>query len=392
MHENSSAEQADVVVVGGGPAGSAVALRLARQNARVVQLERRVFLDPHNDPIRSGEGLVPGTVRELAALGIDAGAPPWLLSRVQQVRVCWLDGAWTREEIAGRGGIVQIDRELFDYHLFRAAGQAGADGRQGWSARRLYRDGRGRVAGVVAQPPGDHPPQLIRAPIVVDAGGRNALTIRELDLRVQGAGCDFFAISMFFDQVAGLDPGVWEMHLFDPQRMTVVQLSRLRDGLVRCGLGTAQQVKNAARCDSQSFFWARVRHSPDLARRLAGSQVVRRPFVRACLGYEVRQAAFDGLLLVGDAAGYLNPLFGDGILRALTMARHAAATISAALRSGDCSCAGLAAYARWRTAMGRVDRLARGLIQGAYRHPRTLDRFGRLRLVHHALFAALLRD
>src|SRR5215216_4217904 len=99
-------EQADVVVIGGGPAGSAVALRLARQDVRVVQLERRVFLDPRNDSIRSGEGLVPGTVHELAALDIDAGAAPWVLSRVQQVRVCWLDGAWTREEIARRGGIV----------------------------------------------------------------------------------------------------------------------------------------------------------------------------------------------------------------------------------------------------------------------------------------------
>lgn len=382
-------EAAEVVVIGGGPAGSAAALRLARCGRHVVQLERRVFGASSNDALRSGEGLIPRTRRELADLGLDSRRAPWALTQVERVRTRWLDGTRTDDRIGDRGGIVMIDRECFDQHLFAAARTAGVDGRQGWRARALCRDDRGRVRGVIAQGPDDRLHE-IRAAVVIDAGGRNALAIRELDLREREPDGDFFAMAMYFDRVAGVQPGVWEMHLFDPAAMTVVQITQLGANLVRCGLGTTMHLKQAAERDPQQFFWRRLHRAPGLVQRLAASRPVQRPWVRAALGFRVRDVVFDGLVLIGDATGYVNPLFGDGIYRALRTAKHAAATIEHALQQGACTRARLTPYARRHAAANCVGWCERHIVRGMYRHSYVVNNVGQMRVVRNALLRGLL--
>jgi flavin-dependent dehydrogenase len=132
-----------------------------------------------------------------------------------------------------------------------------------------------------------------------------------------------------------------------------------------------------------------MQQAPSLARRLAESRMIRRPFVRASVGYQVRQVVFDGLLLAGDATGYLNPLLGDGILRALRTARAAATTIDAALRRGDCSRRGLARYAQRQAALSCVDGCLRHALHRMYDHPRPVTTIGQLGYVRRALLTAL---
>lgn len=386
---NKVHETADVVVIGGGPAGSAAALRLARHRLHVIQLERRIFASAHNDTLRSGEGLIPRTRRELDLLGIDTTTAPYLLTQIDRVRTRWLDGTRTEDHIRTRGGIQMIDRGRFDHHLFTVAQRAGVDGRQGWRVHAFHRDRRGRIAGVLAQAP-DGRLHEIGAPIVVDAGGHNALSLRELDLRIAAPDGDFFAMALYFDHMADVRPGLWEMHLFDPDDMTIVQITQLGPQLVRCGLGTTMRSKQARERGPEAYFWARLQHAPGLLRRLQNSQMVQRPWVRGAIGYRVRDVVFDGLLLIGDAAGYVNPLFGDGIYRALRSAKHAATTVAAACRHGDCSRTRLAAYARRHAAAACINWCEQQLVRGMYRHNRILNNMGQINLIRQTLFNGLL--
>ncbi|HEU5015865.1 MAG TPA: NAD(P)/FAD-dependent oxidoreductase [Roseiflexaceae bacterium] len=383
---------ADVVVIGGGPAGSAVALRLAQQHFSVIQLERHAAARPSLDRLRSGEGLIPGTVRELAALGLATHDPPWALSRMQHMRVCWPDGTRTSNAIGAHGGILQIDRIAFENELLCTAKRAGVHVRCGWRARGLHRTPDGKVAGVLVQPPTDEPPYVIGARIVVDASGRNALSFREFAIRSTDRADNFFAISMFFDHVADLMPDVWETHLFNPQHLAVVQLSQFEPGVVRCGLGMRGAIPRDQSRGPVDVFWDHVQHAPELARRLEHSQVVQRPYVLPNMSYHVSRVTFDGLVLVGDATGYLTPLFGDGILRALVSARRAAGVIASALRRGDCSRRALAPYERQHMLRNWADHLAQQCIRYGYQHPALISRFGSRRLARRALFAALMRN
>jgi flavin-dependent dehydrogenase len=388
---SSAHESADVIVIGGGPAGSAAALCLARQGYCVILLERQIAAQPSYDRLRSGEGLIPRTLRELAALGVATYNPSWALSQIRHMQVTWPDGTCTTNHLGQHGGIIQIDRGAFQAELLDAAQRAGVDVRVGWRARQLHHTSDGRVAGAHVQAPNGRPPCLIRAPIVIDASGRNALSFREFNLRVVSPVDDFFAVALFFDQVADLLTDVWEMHLFDPCHLAVVQLSQLTPGLIRCGLGMRVPIGRGQPHRPDEIFWDRIRSAPALARRLRHSKVVRRPYIRAAISYRVSQVTFDGLVLVGDAAGYLNPLFGDGILRALVTARHAAVVVAAALRAGDCSRTRLVGYERRHALRNQFDDLARYLIRSGYQHPALLARVGSARLVRHILFAALTR-
>jgi flavin-dependent dehydrogenase len=142
---------------------------------------------------------------------------------------------------------------------------------------------------------------------------------------------------------------------------------------------------------SASLFWNRIAQNTVLAGRLQGSRPVQRPYVRVGIGYRVRRVTFNGLVLVGDASGYVNPLFGDGILRALSGARQAAVTVEQALRRGDCSYASLANYERQHALHFRVDQALLKLLAALAARPTLPIWLASLRSIRHGLFAALLR-
>jgi flavin-dependent dehydrogenase len=386
----SRQDSADVIVIGGGPAGCAAALRLAQQQHHVILLERQWAATASRDRLRSGEGLIPCTVRELLDLGIAVADAPWVLSHIQRIRTVRQNGAVTINPVERMGGILQIDRARFEDALRDTAAHAGVDVRLGWRVRQFYHTSD-RIAGVVVQAPGDQPACALRAPIVIDAGGRNALSLRSFDLRVRAGAGDFGAVVMFFDQAEGLEPDMWELHMFGRYQLSVVQLSQIEPGIVRCGLGVQSSLQLRTLGHSQNLFWNQIAQHPALACRLQGSQIVQRPYVRAGIGYRVRQVTFHGLLLIGDATGYVNPLFGDGILRALVSAKQAAATVTRALRQGNCSRAGLASYERRHMLSDRLDAILLKLLEGMSQRPALLLQLTSLDWVRHALFSALLR-
>src|SRR5215212_2168291 len=128
-------ESADVIVIGGGPAGCAAALRLSQQHHHVILLERQSITTPGRDRLRSGEGLIPCTVRELIDLGIAVADAPWALSCIQRIRTVRQNGSIKTNALDSMGGIIQIDRACFEDALRDTAERAGADVRLGWRVR-----------------------------------------------------------------------------------------------------------------------------------------------------------------------------------------------------------------------------------------------------------------
>ncbi len=340
-------ERADAAVIGGGPAGSAVAVRLARHSLHVVQLERRVFGAPENDAIRSGEGALPSTMSELTRLGVSVDAEAWTLHRTTGVRMRWPNGNVTEDRFPAGRCIRMLDRERFDTALWQAALDAGADGRCGWNVQRLLVQNSG-VAGLVARDPGGELVE-IRAPLVIDAGGRNAPSILQFNLRRANASDDFVVVVLFFDQVPELRDDLWEMHFFGAEAPAVIQGAYVKQGLARFGLGVPLYVKLGSGLKPEEFFWESLRAHPALESRLRSARIVRPPYARARLGYHTTAIARSGLLLVGDAAGYLNPILGDGILMALRSAAAAGDVAARAFERGNFSGAELQRYERrWR--------------------------------------------
>jgi menaquinone-9 beta-reductase len=112
----------------------------------------------------------------------------------------------------------------------------------------------------------------------------------------------------------------------------------------------------------EAFFAARVKQLPHLARRLAGAERMVPVEAMGPLAYRVTTPAHGGVLLVGDAAGFYDPLTGEGVFSALRGAEVAAETAGRALGRGDVSAAGLANYADARRAVfGAKQRFVRAL-------------------------------
>ena len=308
----------DVVVVGGGPAGSATARRLAAAGWRTLLLERGEM--PRRKPC--GECLNPAAVRELARLGVldrvrEAGAVPlrgWEIGPLDRTgfRGCFPPA------VHGLG----IRRAVLDEILFRAAEETGAEARTGWQVRGPFIEDW-RIAGVEALDPAGIP-TTVRARLVVAADGLRSKLVRRLRLIDRRPRTWKLALNA---HVRGIPPGNDGVLKLGPGLCVGIAPvdGELANVVVVLGEGRIPEAKG----DSGGCF---DRH---LAAVIGNGGATRCEEVLATGPFDVpvRRIVDDHLLLVGDAAGYYDPLTGQGIYRALHGAALAAGVADRALRS-----------------------------------------------------------
>lgn len=307
----------DVVIAGAGPAGTVAATVLARAGARVLLVDRATF---PRDKL-CGDTINPGALAILRRLGLDARVERdglrldgMLVTGERGVQV---EGRYGR----GRYGRAIRRREL-DLSLLAAAVEAGAQFEEGVRVCAALVDEHARGLGVrgveVSRPDG----RRVRVParVTIAADGRRSTLAFGLGLARHPRWPRRWAIGAYFEGVEELGAR-GEMHV---RRGHYLGVAPLPGGIANACLVTADRrgLDDPARRVLEAIA------ADDLLRaRFAGARLVAPVVSLGPLAVDARAAGVPGLLLAGDAAGFIDPMTGDGLrfaLRGGELAAHAA--------------------------------------------------------------------
>jgi flavin-dependent dehydrogenase len=311
----------DVLIAGAGPAGCVAAIVLARAGARVRLLDRATF---PRDKL-CGDTLNPGALGVLRRLGLtvaDEALP------IAGMLVTGPNGA--RVDAVYPGGVTgrAIVRRALDERLLRSAAAAGVDVDDGVLVRRVLLDTvRQRVAGLVVRgrSGGDLP---IHARVVVGADGRESRLARGLGLAGHPTRPRRWAVGAYFTGVREMsDRG--EMHVRVGHYIGVAPVP---GGLVNVCVVTADRERLK---HPHLLIADAIARDPVLGERFSRAVLASRPVVLGPLAVECRVPGMPGLLLAGDAAGFIDPMTGDGLRFALRGAELAASEAQRMLQTGD---------------------------------------------------------
>lgn len=347
----------DVIIAGAGPAGSIAAIVLARAGARVLVVDRETF---PRDKL-CGDTLNPGALRVLDTLGLRGGPllHAWPLAGM---RVTGPGTEVTASYPPGQVGLAVSRRDL-DAWLLAEAERAGAKCEQGLAVRRaLMSDGRhgDAVRGVVVTPPG-RPSAELRLParLTIAADGRRSILARSLGLSLTSQAPRRWAFGVYATGVPGL-ASHGEMHIRGKRYIGVAPLSA---SIANICVVTPPRPAGRTPAD---VIRAAIAADADLRERLSDVQFVDRVRVLGPLASDVRRPGMCGLLMAGDACGFVDPMTGDGLTIAIRGALLAAGEALRALESGDLAGAPERLDAARRRELGgklRFNRLVRGLVE-----------------------------
>jgi geranylgeranyl reductase family protein len=343
-----SGRNATVVVVGGGPAGSATAFFLARAGADVILLDRARF--PRDKPC--AEYLSPQAGRilqEMGALAELEAAPHAELSgmRVRSPRGTVMRGDFSASH--GYSGFrdrgLAIRRTILDAVLLEKARGAGARVIEGARVSGLLRDTNGRVTGVAALDAEGHTISF-GARIVIGADGLRSVVARRLGLTRAMPWPRRLALVTHYRGVAGMSD-VGEMHV---ERDGYAGLADVGDGLVNVAVVVPSSEVRAAAADRVAYLRSWLGKRPQLAERFAGAERSGQVLATGPFASHVRRAWAPGAALVGDAADFFDPFTGEGIYAALRGGEMLASHLAGALDAGDAVGLdeSLRAYEGWR--------------------------------------------
>jgi flavin-dependent dehydrogenase len=363
-------ERYDVAIAGAGPAGSTLALRLARAGFHVALVEAQPF--PRSKPC--GEFMSPealpilrelGVLAEVRALGARELRGLTIQRAERRARGRYRDVGRARAPFDHGFG---VRREVFDHVLLRAALAVGSvDLLEGWRAERLMRAGDGAVRGLELRKRGAAARE-VRAAFTVGADGLRSRVAGELGVRRPRAWLDRIALATRY-RAAGLRDEA-EAYLLDDGFFAAAPVD---GGLLSLNLVVDRSAYRAAGLRPAAFLQRRLAQVPALRERLAGAERVEDVRGIGPLSQRTTRQVFDGAALVGDACGYVDPITGEGIFLALRGSELLAESLVSALHAGRSDAAALAAYARARRRVLEPRELLGLALQRGLRHPRWVD-------------------
>lgn len=351
----------DVLVVGAGPAGSLAALVLARAGARVLVVDRETF--PREK--LCGDTLNPGAVSLLHALGLTGGP----LDSGVPLRGMTLSGP--RAVVSAEYGDGRVGRSVrridLDQWLLEHAVAAGARFESGLVARHaLLRDGRS-VHGLALMSRGTaERVSRVPASMVIAADGTRSALARSLGLLRTPASPRRWAFGAYVTGITGVAPDRGEMHV---RRGAYFGIAPMPGGAANVCVVTGPRPEGR---DPADIMRRVINADRAIAMRFASATFLGKPRVLGPLAAEATACGVEGLLLAGDAAGFVDPMTGDGLHLAMRGGILAADAALRALETSDMKTAPLRLAEARERALGLKLRFNR-LVRAATNSPATVD-------------------
>ena len=340
----------DAVVIGCGPGGSSAATLLARAGRRVLALEKEVFprfhigesLLPYNRAIFAELGVLPAI--EAAGFPKKHGAQFHLGDGSQTTRFLFREGRFTREPMA-----IQVERAVFDHLLLKHTRACGAEVREGWSAQRF----RVAAEGLTVEARGPTGTlEAFQTSFLIDASGRANLTGNQENLRLIHPRLKKVALFGHFTGVrldAGEPGGDTVIVRLENKWFWVIPISA-----AKTSVGLVMDKEEFARDGSapEEVLNRWIACSPPMSDRMRAACRVGDLQTTADFSYYNRRFVGPRLLRVGDAAGFMDPIFSAGVFLAMYSGKLAAQVVHDSLQRGSDGRRDLVAYeGRVRAAM-----------------------------------------
>ena len=332
--------QAEVIVVGAGPAGAATAYHLAQAGVDVLLLEKAAF---PRDKV-CGDGLTPRAVKQLIGMGLDLDAPGWHKNKGLRIIGAGhrLELPWPELTSFPPYGAARARTDL-DELLARHAQKAGARLLERTSVTGPALDASGRVVGVTARPldqdgrrDGDE--VTYRAPLVVACDGVSARLALALGLTRRENRPMAVAVRAYYETPRHDDEWMesW-LELWDgePGRSNLLPgygwIFGLGGGTANVGMGILDSSAAFRSVDYKQVLRSWLAHTPPEWGFTDEHRVGRIGSAALPMGFNRKPHYTRGVLLVGDSGGMVNPFNGEGIDYALEAGHLAADTALQAL-------------------------------------------------------------
>ncbi|HEX7185923.1 MAG TPA: NAD(P)/FAD-dependent oxidoreductase [Thermoanaerobaculia bacterium] len=376
----------DVITIGGGPGGAAAATLLAQRGHKVLLLERS-----RTPRFKIGESLMPATYDTLERMGVLPLLKASHFPKKYSVQFFSRTGKgsapfyFMETDPRERSQTWQVLRSEFDALLLDNAQEQGVEVRRGASVKDVLFEG-GRAVGVRAEIAGEE--REIRCRVVVDASGQSALIARKLGLRQPDLELRKASYFTHF-QGALRDPGLDEgatLVIHTEEAKSWFWYIPLPDDRVSVGVVSSLDHLVAGRAaDPQQVFDEEVERCPALKPRLANATQLFPVQATRDFSYRSSRIAGDGWVLVGDAFGFLDPIYSSGVFLALKSGELAADSIHEALAAGDLSGARLGEHGpRFAAGMEAMRKLVYAFYEQDFSFAKFLSRFPqhRLSIIH----------
>ena len=340
LHMETNTSNYDVVVMGGGPAGSSVASILAREGRKVVLFEKEEFPRHH-----IGESLMTDTYWTFQRMGFLEKLKESPFVRKYSVQFANPEGKESRpfyffEANHHESAVTwQVTRSVFDKMLIEHAEEQGATVYQGTLVKQVLFEGDRAVGCEVKMKDGSL--QKFYAKVVIDATGQTAMLSNKFQWRLRDPKLKKAVLYSYFKgahREPDLNGGATLVLRTERGSNGWFWYIPLENDITSVGIVADPDylVKNRGR-DLAKIFQEEIEKCEPCRRRVAEATRVDQIYSIMDYSYRSKQCSGNGFMLIGDAYGFLDPIYSSGVLLALKMAELAADAIHDAFKNDDFS-------------------------------------------------------